>query len=218
MQLATARRRMRAYMERHGGRATIQRKIGASWATLASDVPVMIEPRAGIGTIDPYSATSDSGQAPQLRFPWGTDLALGDRVELTATEGVVPGMVTISALDYDSLSVAIGASGTVEETAVETYTVTIERYSAATGGYVQVLTAEAQAVTTFVGEIARDEEGARGATRPGTLIFTPAPSVTIGVGDELLGIPWARAARTTAIRPTVGDRLEVEFTYTTGTA
>lgn len=211
--LSRARTRMNDYLTKHGGRATIERKIGGAWTVVAPDVPVMIQTRPAATSVDPYGATSDTAQQSQLSFPYGTDIETGDRLRLRAPEGSAPETMIVAARAYNSMDVSTDVIGAVEETAVETYTVTIERWEEATGAYTSVLTTEAQAVTTDVGARQSTAEGARGTTMTGTLIITPVPAEPIGAGDWILGIPWATAAQITNVRPVVGGRGEYVFSY-----
>lgn len=218
MRLDFARARMNAYLAAHGGRMTISRKSGATWETVASDVPVIAESRQRQGAIEPMGASPDMAQVTQLSVPFGTDLQAGDRAALTLPNGTAPEPLTISAVEHNSLDVMTQATAMVEQLAVETYPVTITRYDEETGQYLGVLTAEAQVVIENVGIVETRESGTTGARRAGTLIFTPVPAVPLGVGDWIEGIPWARAATITLIRPVVGTRLEVEFRFDSGGA
>lgn len=217
MRLASARSRMGHYLHEHGARATILRKIGEAWEAVAADVPVMVTMgQPGPAAIDPQMATSDQSQSPRLSFPHGTDVQIGDRVELTATEGSVPTILTVSAEAYSSLNVTRDVTASVEETAVETYIVTIQRFSDEEEAYIDVLEAPAQVVTTAVGERELTEQGATATRREGTLIFRPVPEEPVSPGDWILGVPWAAGAVVTQVRPVVGDRLELTFRYALG--
>lgn len=215
MRLTAARRRTRRYLEKHGARASIERKVGAAWEPVADAVPVMVQMGAvGPSGIDPYTATSDQYQAPRLSFPHDTDVAVGDRVTLAGGRGTVPELVTIAALVYGNLDVTRDAMGATEELAVETHTVTIQRWDDTAGEYRDVLTADARAVTTDVGALDTSNRGSTATVRRGTLVFEPVPAEPIGEGDWILGIPWASGATVTVVRPIVGDRLEVQFRFT----
>lgn len=218
MRLAHARKRMAAYLARHGGRATISRKTGAAWTVVAADVPLISESRSRQADIDPMRASPDEAQFTHLSLPFGTDIRPGDRVVLTLPDGRAPGTLTVASVEHNSLDVATQADAAIEQSAVETYRVTIERWEDATGSYVPVLAADAAILVEPFGVIQTREHGTSGAGRTGTLVFDPAPDAAIGVGDWITGIPWARAATVSLVRPVVGDRLEVEFRFDSGGA
>lgn len=217
MRLAHARARMNAYLARHGGTMTILRKVGEAWEEIDT-VRVMAEARQRQGAIEPVGASPDAAQITQLSVPFGTDLMVGDRVELLLPDGTAPETMTIAAIEHNSLDVVTQATAMVEQIGVETYPVTITRYDEETGQYLGILTAEVQIVVDNVGIVETRENGATGARRSGVAIFTPVPSVELGVGDWIEGIPWARAATISLVRPIVGNRLEAEFRFDSGGA
>ena len=216
--LPRARARATAFLKAYGARATIERKQGGRWKIVATEVPVMVEANQVQGAaIDPKSATPDQWDALRLRWSFDTDLERGDRVTVTAPNGSAPEMLMISAIAHTSLDAMLSSTGVVEGTAVESYPVTIERWSEAIGGYVIVFSAEAQ---VMAGEATGQREGggAEGIPHHGTMTFTPVPDSTIGTGDSVTGIPWAPAATVTRVHPVVGNRLEVGISFTRGGA
>lgn len=216
MRLQQARARLTRYLTKHGGRATIERKIGEAWSPVAEGVPVMVQlPAASATGVDPYTATSDQGQIPRLSFPHDTDVQSGDRIRVTDPgQGAVAPVLIVAGEAHSTLNASRDVTAVVEETGVETWPVAIERYEEASGAYVPVWSGEAAAVTTTVGQQDYRQSGAAGTARLGTLIIEPAPAVPVGVGDWITGIPWAKGARVTLVRPVVANRLELGFSYT----
>jgi hypothetical protein len=216
--LPRARARSTAFLKAYGARATIERKQGGSWKIVATDVPVMIEANQVQGAaIDPKSATPDQWDALRLRWPFDTDLERGDRVTVTAPNGSPLEMLVISAIAHTSLDAMLSSTGVVEGTAVESYPVTIERWSETIGGYVVVFSAEAQVMAgKATGQ--REGGGAEGIPHTGTITFTPVPAPTVGIGDIVTGIPWAPSALVTRVDPVIGNRLEVSISFTRGGA
>ena len=219
--LAAARKRMNAYLDAAGARATISRKVGDAWTVVASDVPVMIETRStSADRIDPATASPDDANRRDLTLRHDAVLQLGDRIQVTAPKGTGIGagqVLTVSSIDMRSLAPALSARAMIEETAVERYAVKIERWDDASGSYLEILSTTVQVVTGKTTARA-EQRGAQGAMVLGTLIFEPAPVVKLTPGDSVLGIPWATGATLTRLRPIVGSRLEATFSYTIGDA
>lgn len=213
MRLERARARARRYLERHGTRATIARKTGETWETVDTDAPVMVEAEAGGASvpIDALEATRDGEQFYRLSFRAGYDVRPGDRVTADSTAAVL----TVATVAETSLDVYRQATALTERTALETWPLTFERWSEAAQDYIELLQVEAQASAAPVAT-SGDSDGATGTTAGGVVTISPVPTVALGPGDWITGIPWAPGATISRVRPVVGNRLEIEYQYTGG--
>ncbi len=209
--------RMARYMEDTGCRIEVSRKIGAAWEVVATDVPAIIESSRTLQPVDPTIATKDDSVTRKITVMPAAGILPADRILVTAPRGtgVIPGQVlTIASVDLNSMAPCTTGSAVVEQVAVESYPVTIERWSDAASAYIEVLTANA-AVVSDRESLRGDQRGTVGRRITGTLILD-VPEKSIIPGDEVHGIPWAMGAVVSRVYPQVGSRLEVAFTYTTG--
>lgn len=216
MNLDGARSRMADYLEEHGGRVTVSRKDASGWSVVASDLPAAVMMQTQGGSADAFSPIPGIEVSHRLTTPYGTDIRTGDRVTVSAPEGSSPGVLTVTGERHMSLEVTSDFYAVIEQSGVEAYAVTIQRYVEASDSYVDIWSGMAQASTTDMGISSLQQQGESGSTNTGTLTLDPAPDVTIGVGDWILGIPWATGAVVTRVQPVTGNRQDFSFTYTFG--
>lgn len=212
MRIERARTRAAAYLARHGARATIERKIGAAWTVIDTDVPMMVEALQGGAAVpvDALESARDGQQLYRLSVKSGYDLRAGDRVRVDSTRDVL----TVATVLETSLDVYRQAVALTEAQAVETYPLTFERWSEATGDYAVILVTEGQASADRPAT-GTDGDGASGGIVTGVVTLSPPPAVALGEGDWIVGIPWATGAQIARVRPVVGARLELDFRATT---
>lgn len=217
--LDRARARMTRYILTNGGRCVVSRKTGTLWGVVARDIPIMIEDRlSGVPPVTAQSPAPSDTQTMRTLFPWGQDIRPGDRLDCAFPYGDAPPVVTVASTGNDSLSVAVEAMVSVGEAAVETFPIVIERLDVSTGAATVVARVDGQAVAARLTNENDSGAGSYGARQRGTLIIDPAPAEAVLVGDWLVGIPWAVGAVVTMVPPIVGQRLDVEFEFTTGGA
>lgn len=209
-----ARGRAQAYLQAHGARVEIQRKVGPGWVVQETNVPCMIERVQG-GTqlgVDTVDTNLDGQLLYRLSMEPGTNLREGDRVQITAGDGPEAPLTVMDA-HRTSLDVYLQAVAVIERMAVETFPIAIERYDDLTAAWVEVWSGNAHLTRTDrAGENVGG--GAAGRRITGLVVIDPAPQVAIGVGDWVVGIPWAKGAEVTRVRPQVGDRLELDYQAT----
>lgn len=215
--IEAARLRMTQHIAQVGATATVQRKTAGVWSTVYEDAPVLLEPanRGSVPGIDPFDGGEGGEAHIRLGFAWGSDIRAGDRITLDAPQGTIVGPVIVSEVRSSGLDVFVSAVAILEQTATETYHVTIQRWDEDLGIYVDVFSADAHASTTapIVGQTT---QGASATPRSGSLVFSPAPAEPVGVGDYILGIPWAVGAQVTTVEPVRSNRLELRFRYQSG--
>src|SRR5690606_1169783 len=103
------------------------------WVQVDTDVPCIVRSnRAITGRIDPDTAGPHDAVSRTLFVPADRPVEAGDRITLTAPRGTgleAGQLFVVSSVDQNSLAPCLKASIAIEETAVETWPVTIERWS-----------------------------------------------------------------------------------------
>ena len=212
--LPAARARVTRFMT---ARASVARKGVSSWATVATNVPCAVElmERGGGNDPDPLGGSPDDVLMWQISFPFGTDAREGDRLTIAGGDGAASfPVMTVNAPIVTGLLVMHQVIATAEVSAVERYTITVERWDEGLAAYATVGTYSAQAVIEANTPDASGQDGAIQTAKTGT-VMVPADA-SILVGDFLFGLPYGRSVLVSEVYAPVAGRKDVRFVVQLG--
>jgi len=193
-------------------RAAIDRKGASSWETVKSNVPCAVErlERGGSVDPDPLGGSPDDVLIWQVSLPYGTDVREGDRLTITGGDGAAsfPVMI-VNAPIVTGLLVMHQVIASAEVSAVEPYTITVERWDEAWETYTTVGTYSAQAVIASTTPAATGEDGAVQTSKTGTLMVQADADIL--VGDFVLGLPYGPSVLVSEVYAPVAGRKDVRF-------
>lgn len=217
--LIEARVRARAFLI---ATAKVERKSGAGWTTIAAAEPCAAENINAGSSLLPEPVNRQDTETIGWKLSFGyqddgmtpADVRTGDRLTITAPSASGPIPVLIAGKEIiESLAVLHQVVATAEDSAVETYPITVLRWSDGAGAYQAAGTYTVQAVLRWSPQRPAGDSGAVAATRDGTIYFSAGDDVQ--PGDYVQGLPWGEV-RVAAVFPAVGTRKDARFVFASG--
>jgi hypothetical protein len=212
--IATARSRATAFL---AATASVERKVDDLWVEVAAALPCAVENQNAGSNLpgEPINRQITETLAWKVSFAYGADVRTGDRIQVAGGDGeqAFPVMIVGKQI-AESMAVLAQVIATAEDSAVERYTITLERWNDATesndvsGPYTIQAVLQWGSNSTTV-----EENGGEAAIRTGTMFFGTTEDVQ--AGDWIMGLPWGYG-RVTAVFQPVGSRRDVQFRLTTG--